>query len=43
MGGHYHDLRMCQISDIFKMADFRSGAQNKKMGTFPSMVILHTI
>ena len=33
MGGHRHDLHMCQISDIFKTADYRSLAQNKKIGT----------
>ena len=35
LGGHRHDLHMCQISDIFKMADFRSGAQDKKIENFP--------
>ena len=34
MGGHRHDLQMCQISDIFKMANFRSGALNKIIEPF---------
>ena len=43
LGGHRHDLLMCQVSDIFKMVDFRSGAENKNIGTFPNMAILYTI
>ena len=42
-GGHRHDLHKCQISDIFKIVDFRCGAENKKIGIFPNLVILHTI
>ena len=34
LGGHRHDLHICQISDIFKMADFYDGARTKKLKVF---------
>ena len=39
LGGH--DLHVCQISDIFKMADFHNGSQNKKIFSKYAHIVYH--
>ena len=34
LGGHRHDLHMCQISDIFKTVNFAEGLRTKKLKLF---------